>query len=441
MKGEDFALSRVPAEARRPMWEVFLIRFGAVVTLSQFIVGAELGYGMTLKETLIATLLGAVLLEIISFLCGVAGAWEGLSTSLLTRWSGFGRLGSSLIGLIIGISCIGWFGVQNSVFAEGINQALGGIIPVKILMFLTGILVTLLVVYGYKMLSYTASIAVPGFIIAIGIATYKLLSKYDINTLINSTPPGPHLSLGTAITVVAGGFMVGAVITPDLSRYNRNGKDVFWMTILSIFAGELSVTFLAVLMSHAIKSADVVTIILNLGGWIAAALVILSTVKINDLNLYAASLGISNFLDAVFGIKINRAFLTIIIGLLGTLGSILGILDKFVAFLTILGIAIPPIGGIMVVDYFILRRYRNELIESRKQGQLPEIVEDWNPIAIISLVAAFLIGYFFKGGLNQTLNSLLSGMILYYLLMKAYMIFMPDKGAKFIQKNIIGKEE
>ncbi|WP_263972631.1 cytosine permease [Thermoanaerobacterium thermosaccharolyticum] len=250
MKGEDFALSRVPAEARRPMWEVFLIRFGAVVTLSQFIVGAELGYGMTLKETLIATLLGAVLLEIISFLCGVAGAWEGLSTSLLTRWSGFGRLGSSLIGLIIGISCIGWFGVQNSVFAEGVNQALGGIINVKILMFLTGILVTLLVVYGYKMLSYTASIAVPGFIIAIGIATYKLLSKYDINTLMNSMPPGPHLSLGTAITVVAGGFMVGAVITPDLSRYNRNGKDVFWMTILSIFAGELSVTFLAVLMSH-----------------------------------------------------------------------------------------------------------------------------------------------------------------------------------------------
>lgn len=159
------------------------------------------------------------------------------------------------------------------------------------------------------------------------------------------------------------------------------------------------------------------------------------------MNLYAASLGISNFLDAVFGIKINRAFLTIIIGLLGTLGSILGILDKFVAFLTILGIAIPPIGGIMVVDYFILRRYRNELIESRKQGQLPEVVEDWNPIAIISLVAAFLIGYFFKGGLNQTLNSLLSGMILYYLLMKAYMIFMPNKGAKFIQENIIGKEE
>ncbi|SHE99262.1 cytosine permease [Caldanaerobius fijiensis DSM 17918] len=436
MKGDDFALSRVPAEARRPMWEVFMIRFGAVVTLSQFIVGATLGYGMTLKETLIATLLGAVLLEVISFLCGVAGTWEGLSTSLLTRWSGFGRLGSSLIGLIIGISCIGWFGVQNSVFAQGMNKALGGIIDIKIMSLLTGLAITLLVVYGYKMLSYTANIAVPGFLLAMGIATYRLLSKYDINTLMNSSPPGPHLSLGVAITVVAGGFMIGAVITPDLSRYNRNAKDVFWMTLLSIFGGELLVTFLAVLMSHAVKSADVVTIALDLGGWLAAALVILSTIKINDLNLYAASLGISNFLDAVFGIKMNRAVLTIIIGLLGTLGSILGILDRFVNFLTILGTAIPPIGGIMVVDYFILRRYRHELEESREQGQLPEVLEDWNPIAIVSLVIAFLIGYFFKGGLNPTLNSLLAGMIVYYLLMKLYMVIVPNKNAKFINEKI-----
>lgn len=58
-----------------------------------------------------------------------------------------------------------------------------------------------------------------------------------------------------------------------------------------------------------------IMLIRNLGGWLAAVLVILSTIKINDLNLYAASLGISNFLDTVFGIKMNRAVLTIVIGL------------------------------------------------------------------------------------------------------------------------------
>lgn len=114
----------------------------------------------------------------------------------------------------------------------------------------------------------------------------------------------------------------------------------------------------------------------------------------------------------------------------------MGILDKFINFLTILGTAIPPIGGIVVVDYFILRRYRHELKESREHGQLPEVLEDWNPIAIVSLVVAFLIGYFFKGGLNPTLNSLLVGMIIYYLLMKLYMVIVPNKNAKFINEKI-----
>ena len=437
VKGDDYALARIPIEERRPMWEVFMIRFGAVVTLSQFILGAALGYGMTLKDALLATILGSVLLEIISFLNGVAGAWEGLSTSLLTRWTGFGRLGSSLIGLIVGISCIGWFGIQNTIFAQGISQAFGGAINTKIMSVITGILITLLVVYGYRMLSYTANIAVPGFLLAVGIATYHLLSKYDFNTLVTSPPPGTPLNFGVAVTMVAGGFMVGAVITPDLSRYNRNAKDVFLMTLLSIFAGELFITFIAVLMSHAVKSSDVITIMLNLGGWISAALVIFSTVKINDLNLYAASLGIANFLDAVFGIKMSRAVLTIIIGLLGTLGSVLGILDKFTNFLVILGIAVPPIGGIMVVDYFILKRFRKELEESRIHGRLPSEVEDWNPIALISLAVAFLVGYFYKGGLNQALNSLLAGMIVYYVLMKIYLAVSPLNNAKFLKKTEI----
>ncbi|GAV25958.1 cytosine permease [Carboxydothermus islandicus] len=439
VKGEDYALARIPMEERRPMWEVFMIRFGAVVTLSQFMLGAALGYGMTLKDALLATILGSVLLEIISFLVGVAGAWEGLSTSLLTRWAGFGRLGSSLIGLIVGISCIGWFGIQNTIFAQGLSQAFNGAVSTKIMSVITGILITLLVVYGYKMLSYTANIAVPGFLVAVGIATYHLLSKYDLNTLLTSPPPGPALNFGVAVTMVAGGFMVGAVVTPDLSRYNRNAKDVFWMTLLSIFAGELLITFIAVLMSHAVKSADVITIMLNLGGWISAALVIFSTIKINDLNLYAASLGIANFLDAVFEVKMSRAVLTIIIGLLGTLGSVLGILDKFVNFLVILGIAVPPVGGIMVVDYFILKRYRKELEESRVEGRLPKEVEDWNPIAIVSLVLAFLVGYFYKGGLNQALNSLIAGMIFYYVLMKVYITFSPAKNAKFIKKSEVGE--
>lgn len=230
--------------------------------------------------------------------------------------------------------------------------------------------------------------------------------------------------------MVAGGFMIGAVITPDMSRFNRNSMDVFWMTLLSIFLGELSVNALAVAMAHAVKSPDVVSIMLNLGGWIAAALVIFSTVKINDLNLYAASLGTTNFLDTAFGLRISRAKLTLLIGCLGTLGSVLGILDKFVNFLVLLGITIPPIGGIIIVYYFILKRFRNELETSRALNKLPENVEYINPITLVSWICGFCVGHFIKGGI-PALNSLISAAVIYWVLTKAYALVTGKREVKF----------
>jgi cytosine permease len=412
------------------MLEVFMIRFGTVACLSMFMLGAALGFALNFYTAILATILGVVLLEVVSYFIGVAGCREGLSTSVLTRWAGFGRFGSSLIGLIIAVSCIGWFGIQNSVFAEGLTQGFKGAVSLPVIMVITGLVVTLLVVYGYKMLSYTANITVPAFALAVAYATYKLLTKFSVSALVASAAPGPKMTLGVAVTMIAGGFMVGAIITPDLSRFNRSSKDVLWMTLLSIFCGELLVNIIAVLMAHAVKSADVVSIMLNLGGWIAAALVIFSTIKINDMNLYASSLGTSNFLDTAFGVKLSRATVTLIIGCLGTLGSVLGILNQFVSFLTILGVAIPPIGGIVVVDYFILKRFRKELDVSRAAGKLPSVVEAINPLALVSWVVAFLVGYFVKVGI-PALNSLLMAGIAYWLLNVIYVSAVGRDKARF----------
>lgn len=432
--GEDYALERIPEDKRRPMWEVFMIRFGTVACLSQFILGAELGYGMSFHDALISTMLGVVLLEIVSFFIGAAGVKEGLSTSVLTRWTGFGQLGSSLIGLIIAISCIGWFGIQNSIFAEGLMSLFGSKISFSLMSIITGLAITILVVFGYKMLSYTANIAVPAFLIAVLYATYKLLTSYDVHTLISMAPPGEPMSLGVGVTMIAGGFMVGAIITPDLSRYNRNVKDVFWMTLLSVLLGELFVNCIAVLMAHAVKSPDVVSIMLNLGGWIAAALVIFSTIKINDMNLYGASLGTTNFLETAFGVRCSRAVLTLIIGCLGTLGSVLGILDKIVGFLIILGVTIPPIGGIIIVDYFILKRSRKELDESKLQGKLPNTLEFVNPIALISWLSGFLVGHYGTVGI-PALNSLFTAALCYLIISKIYGLLVGEENKKFFLRT------
>jgi len=246
-----------------------------------------------------------------------------------------------------------------------------------------------------------------------------VLRDHSFIELIHSSHPGPDLSLGVAATMVAGGFMIGAVITPDMSRYCRNGKDVFWMTLIGTFVGELGVNMIAVLMAHAVGSDDVVTIVLQTAGWLGAAIVIFATVKINDLNLYSASLGLSNLIDSVFNKKINRGLITFIIGVIGTVLSVLGILEKFQNFLVFLGVWIPPIAGIMVVDYFILKRGRKWLDESRMKGRLPEYSESINPVTLIAWALGFLAGYFVQSGI-PSLNSLLVSGIVYFLGMKMF---------------------
>ncbi|SFC53945.1 cytosine permease [Bacillus sp. OV322] len=411
--GDDYSLSRVPKSARLPMWDIMLVRVGALATLSQFMLGAALGYGMTFWQAFWAMFLGSVILQGISFLIGYAGAREGLSTSLLSRWTGFGRYGSTIIGIVIAICTIGWFGVQNSVFANGLVQATGGKLILPVSAAITGMGVTVLVIFGFKLLSMTAKIAVPAFLLVVGFGIYQVLSDYSVMSLIGTPPPGEALSLGVGATMVAGGFMIGAVITPDFSRFARNGKDVFWMTTIGTIVGEMGVGMVAVLMAHAAKTNDVVSIMLQTSGWLGAAVVVFSTIKINNLNLYSSSLGFTNIIDSLFKVKVNRAIVTLVIGVIGTVLSIMGILDRFVGFLVLLGIMIPPIAGIMVVDYFVLKTYRKALDESREKGTLPAEPEKINPITLVAWATGFGGGYFISVGI-PSINSLLISGIVYY---------------------------
>jgi cytosine permease len=429
--GDDYSLSRVPQSARQSLWSITIVRVGALATISQFILGAALGYGMTFWEAFWATMFGSVILQVISFLLGYAGAREGLSTSLLSRWTGFGRYGSSIIGAIIAIACIGWFGVQNGVFADGLVQATNGKLSLPVAATLTGLGVTILVIFGFKLLSVTATIAVPAFLLAVGVGIYQVLSKHSLFDLTTTAPAGDPLTMGVAATMVAGGFIIGAVITPDFSRFAKSGKDVFWMTMIGTFVGELGINMIAVLMAHAARTNDVVSIMVQTSGWLGAIVVVFSTIKINNLNLYSSSLGFTNIFDTVFNIKLNRGVVTLIIGVIGTVLSVLGILDMFVGFLILLGVFIPPVAGIMVIDYFILKTHRKALDESRANGTLPAEVEKMSPVTLIAWAAGFAAGYFVTAGI-PSINSLVVSAVVYYFGSKIYITIRNKKAGNRI---------
>ena len=417
---DDFALTRVPREARYSWRSVAVQRFGQISALSQFLLGSTLGFGMTFWQAFWALTLGAVILEVVSIFVGIMGCREGMQTSLLTRWSGFGHGGSSVVGLAIGISLIGWFGIQSAVSAEGLVSLVGGL-PAWAWSLVFGLVVTLVVLWGFGSMQWVAYITVPAFLILVGWSIVSQLIDHDLGTLVASPAPGPQLTLLQGTTLVAGGFIVGAVITPDMTRFNRSTADVVKQTIVGITVGEYVIGLAGVLLAHATRSADVITIVTSSVGWVGSLVIILGTLKINDWNLYSSGLGIVNFVGTVFGRRINRAAVTLAVGVIGSILAAGGILERFTDFLILLGVAFPPIAGIMVAEYFVVRQWRGVLDASRARGTVPDEAPTWVPATLVIWIVAALVGKFVSWGL-PSINSLVVALVLYIVAGKAGLI-------------------
>lgn len=419
IKIEDYPLSRVPQDKRVSFLSVAIVHMGMLTALDQFMLGAVLGNSMTLADAFIAIFIGSLIFGVVTFGLGLAGMREGISGSLLARWCGFGRIGSVLIGLVVAVSLLGWFGIQNAIFAKSLNFALGDRLGFPLAASLSGLFLTVLVAFGFKALRITARIAVPLFILLVFFISYNVLSGQKLHEAILLAPMGDAMTISAGITIVVGGAIVASLMTPDLTRYSKNKRHVFGITLLTIIAGEFVVNGLAIFIAKTLGTADVVTIMAQSAGGIGLLVVVFSTLRVNDLNLYSSSLGVVNAVEGITGKKLKYTATTVVIGLLGTLLSVLGILDRFVDFLTILGVVFPPILGVMLVDYFVLRSHRDALDASRQLGQLPQQTPLIGWAAIVASIVGSVIGLVTEWGV-PTINSLLAASVIYWLFKRLF---------------------
>jgi len=169
---------------------------------------------------------------------------------------------------VVAVSLLGWFGIQNAIFARSLTFALQDKISFVWAATLTGVFLTIIVAFGFKALRFTARIAVPLFILLVAFITVTTLSGVDLRQIMGMLPADESVTLSAGITMVVGGAIVASLITLDLIRYSKNGKQVLGITLLTIIAGEFIVNGLAILIAKILGSADVVTIMSQTAGGI-----------------------------------------------------------------------------------------------------------------------------------------------------------------------------
>ncbi|MGI5502400.1 purine-cytosine permease family protein [Lentzea sp. CA-135723] len=403
---DDQALSRVPDQARHGWLSVATQRFGQTTALSQLLLGATLGFGMSFWDAFLALTIGAVLLNVVAVGVGVIGQREGLSTALLSRWTGFGHAGSAVLGLIIALSCTGWFGVQTGLAGSALASA-AGVLPAPVWALAFGVVATVIAAYGVRWMAWTSYVAVPAFLALLGWVLF--VHGKDVGAAF-SAPHDNSIGMVTAITLVTGSFIVGAAIAPDMTRFHRNGWDVVKQTVLGITAGEWVISLVGVLLARAFDTTDVMGVVTASGGWIGALIVVTAVLKINDWNLYSASLGLVNFFDAVFGLRISRAQVTVMVGCAGSFLAAAGIVQQFTHFLVLLGVVFPPVAGIMTAEYYVVRRWRNEMISTRPF--VPRSAPSWVPATVVIWPASAIVAELLPFG-QSSVNSLVLAFGLY----------------------------
>ncbi|WP_433334511.1 purine-cytosine permease family protein [Spirillospora sp. CA-294931] len=409
---DDYSLRRVPEEAKYSWWVMVVQRFGQLSALTQFMIGASLGMGMSFWDAVLAITVGSVILELVTVLTGVMGVREGLSTSLLARWTGFGSGGSALVGLVIAVTSVGWFGVQNTFFAQSLADTVGGP-PLWAWCLIGGALVTAIVVYGFASMTWVAFVTVPAFLALAAYTVVDALRDHSLGDLVSAAPTGDPLTLGAGATLVAGGFIVGAIFTPDMTRFNRTTGDVVKQTVVGVTVGEYVICLTGVLLAHAAKTSDIVSIVVGTSGALGAAIMVTAVLKVNDWNLYASSLATVNSVDVLLrGRRLSRTAVTITLGVAGSVISALGIIDKFVEFLTVLGVVLPPVAGIMIAEYFVVRTWRGALDLSRARDELPADSPEWVPACLVAWAAAAAVGHWVDLGI-PALNSIAVAFLLY----------------------------
>lgn len=353
---------------------MFMIMLGFTFFSASMWVGQQLADGLDLKGFLGALIIGGIILGLYTGLLGYVGAETGLSLDLLAR-KAFGTKGSWIASAMISFTQIGWFGVGVAMFAIPVAKELlgGSVMAEYILVAVAGICMTASAYFGIKSLTIISYIAVPCVAILGSVAMILAVIRGDGTLVSNFAAKSGTVSVIAGAGMVVGSFVSGGTATPNFSRYAKDGKTGFWVTVIAFFIGNSLMFFFGGVSSIYVGGNDIFEVMVNLNLFYLAILVLgLNIWTTNDNALYSAGLGLAN----IFGTK--KKPMVLISGIFGTVTAV-WLYWNFCGWLNILNCTLPPVGIILVVSYFMNKeRYKREKAD---------FVVDWFAVAGVVLGA------------------------------------------------------
>ncbi|MCE4936353.1 cytosine permease [Aliivibrio fischeri] len=347
----DYSLGPVPKTARKGVVSLTLVMLGLTFFSASMWTGGSLGTGLSFNDFFLAVLIGNLILGIYTSFLGYIGASTGLSTHLLARFS-FGSKGSWLPSLLLGGTQVGWFGVGVAMFAIPVQKATG--IDTNALIVISGLLMTVTVYFGISALMILSMVAVPAIAILGGYSVFSAVDSIGGIAELQKIQPAEPMDFSVALAMVVGSFVSAGTLTADFVRFGKKPMGAVAITMIAFFVGNSLMFIFGAAGASVTGQSDISEVMIAQGLLIPAIIVLgLNIWTTNDNALYASGLGFSNITG------LPSKYVSMLNGLIGTVCA-LWLYNNFVGWLTFLSLAIPPIGGVIIADFFSNRkRYLN----------------------------------------------------------------------------------
>ena len=384
----DFSKSQVPASATYTGWHIAFVIVGGTIAVPAFLMAANLGASLGLRDAAIAFGCGCFILGSMAALTGLCGQKSGLSAYMLNEFA-FGRWGGRIASTVVSMTLIGWFGVTSALFGRAANlmgRSVFGIDwPVELYMVLGGGLIVAVTVTGFKGIDKLALALVPIMLGFLMMAAWMSLPQLEQWT---EPTGGTPMTLTTAISAIVGSYIAGVTIQPDYARFARSRRAALGSAFVALAISFPILLFCTAIPSIAYNEPDLLNVMIALGiGIPAFLLLILAAWSSNVLSVYSGALALAT----VFR-RLDLRVLIVAVGTLGTFLALAGAGDYLIEYLVLLGITIPPISSIYLVDTLLFRKRFDEVELSKRPRLALKALVTW--IAAVSVGACSHFGLF-----------------------------------------------
>ena len=396
-------------------WHITALWVGMSICVPTYTLGGVLTayFGLTVGEALLAILLANTIVLIPLTLNAFPGTKYGIPFPVLLR-SSFGIIGSNVPCLIRALVACGWFGIQTMFGGLAIHLFLGSFWPEWKALGGTGEVIGFMlfwclnlwvVLRGAESIKWLETLSAPLLVLVGAGLLVWALPNVSFSELLAQPPKRPEGSSVTGyffagLTAMVGFWATLSLNIPDFSRYARSQKDqilgqIFGLPLTMFLFAALGVVLTAASASLVGETvSDPVSLIGHIQSplWVALAmaLIIIATLSTNTAaNIVSPTNDFQNLAPKWIG-RTTAVLLTGLVGLLLMAHELLKKLGLIVSDVSLesvysnwlLGYSslLGPIAGIMVVDYFLLRKQTLDLAGLYRDDVYPA----WNATGFIA---------------------------------------------------------